>query len=243
MVAEWERNSRSVQAPAWPWRPPLALEQRAGLELGQLLSSPVYYGAGVPFGDRRPVLLVPGFLGSDSYLQLLSGWLRRVGYLPARSGIAFNAGSLTGLLGQVERRAEALALAGRRITIIGHSLGGVFARVVGVTRPDLVERVITLGSPLSGNPRQMSHPLVRTLGEILIRREGEGEAEAMRKLGAPLPASVSLISIYTCQDAVVYWRACIDSDPHSLNLEVGGSHIGLAWNASVYRRLGRLLPG
>src|SRR5690242_19810348 len=63
-------------------RPSLLLEQRAGLELAELYCSPVYHGAGVPWRNGAPVLLIPGFLGSDSYLTVLRGWLRRVGYEP-----------------------------------------------------------------------------------------------------------------------------------------------------------------
>src|SRR5581483_2267656 len=73
-------------------RPSLLLEQRAGLELAELFSSPVYYGAGVPRGVGAPVLLIPGFMGSDSYLTILDGWLRRIGHRPHLSGLYLNAG-------------------------------------------------------------------------------------------------------------------------------------------------------
>jgi triacylglycerol lipase len=224
------------------WRPPLALEQRAGLELAELLASPVYYGLGVPRGDDRRVLLIPGFMGSDNYLTILGGWLRRIGYRPAQSGIILNAGSLGRLLAQVERRVEALAAdQGGRVTIIGHSLGGVFARIAAVTRPDLVEGVIALGSPLVGNPRDAAHPVVRALGDVLIQDRPIAEADALARLAAPLPEGVHLTSIYSRDDAVVDWHSCIDRDLRATNIEVRGSHVGLAWNASVYRRLGRLL--
>lgn len=217
------------------------LEQRAGAELAELLASPVYYGLGVPRGDGRSVLLVPGFMGSDSYLTILAGWLRRIGYRPAQSGIMLNAGSLPRLLRQVEHRAEQLAERGERITIIGHSLGGVFARILTVSRPDLIEDAVTLGSPLVGDPREAAHPVVRRMGEIFIRDTGEEEALAMAQLAAPLPEETRLTSIYSREDAIVNWRSCMDTDPRSECMEVRGTHVGLAWNASVYRRLGRLL--
>src|SRR3712207_5855484 len=106
MVAERVAWGREDAGYARPWRPSLALEQRAGVELAELIASPVYYGLGVPRCDGRNVLLLPGFMGSDGYLTVLSAWLRRIGYRPAQSGISFNAGSLTRLLRQVERRAE-----------------------------------------------------------------------------------------------------------------------------------------
>lgn len=220
------------------WRPSLALEQRAGVELAELLASPVYYGIGVPRGDGRTVLVIPGFMGSDNYLTILAGWLQRIGYRPAQSGIALNAGSLGRLLRQVERRAERLAR-DQRLTVIGHSLGGVFARILAVTRPDLVDDVITLGSPLVGDPRTAAHPLVRAMGEIFIVDRAVEEADAMARLASPLPEGVRLASIYSREDAIVDYRSCLD--PTGEQIEVRGSHVGLAWNASVYRRLGRLL--
>lgn len=223
------------------WRPSLALEQRAGVELAELIASPVYYGLGVPRGDGRSVLLLPGFLGSDSYLTVMSGWLRRIGYRPAQSGISFNAGSLSRLLNQVEHRAEELAARNGRLTIIGHSLGGIFARVMAVKRPDLVEDVIALGSPLVGNPRDAAHPVVRALGQVLIVDNPLDEHEAMTHLASPLPADVRLTSIFTREDAIVHFRACLDEDPQSQCIEVRGTHVGLAWNAAVYRHLGRVL--
>jgi len=223
-------------------RPSLALEQRAGIELAELLSNPVYYGLGVPRGDGRRVLLIPGFMGSDSYLSILSGWLRRSGYRPAQSGISFNAGSLRWLLGNVERRCEDLAIKdGGRITVIGHSLGGVFARVMAVSRPDLVEDVVTLGSPLVGNPRRAAHPMVQALGDALIMGDRAEEERALADLSRPLPEDVRLTSIYSRQDAIVDYRSCLDADPRAQCFEVRGTHVGLAWNASVYRILGRAL--
>lgn len=242
MVAERLSNTEWTNAQSW-WRPSLALEQRAGVELAELLASPVYYGLGVPRGDNRAILLVPGFMGSDGYLTTLAGWLRRIGYRPAQSGIAFNAGSLSRLLGQVERRAETLTEGGTRLTIIGHSLGGIFARVLAVRRPDLIEDVVALGSPLTGNPRRASHPLVRALGEVLLPDDRRREQTILSELAAPLPDHVRLTSIYTREDAVVDWHSCIDADHRAENVEVRGTHCGLAWNAAVYRRLGRLLAG
>lgn len=223
------------------WRPSLALEQRAGVELAELMASAVYYGLGVPRGDGRTVLLVPGFMGSDSYLSILSGWLRRVGYRPAQSGITVNAGSLSRLLRQVERRCEELTARDGKLTLIGHSLGGIFARVTAVTRPDLIDEVITLGSPLVGDPRRSAHPLVRALGNILILDNPHQEAEALARLAAPLPDGVRLTSIYSREDAIVDYHACLDQDARAECHEVRGTHVGLAWNASVYRLLGRRL--
>jgi triacylglycerol lipase len=239
MVAE--RVEMRHGADPWYGRPSLALEQRAGVELAELIASPVYYGLGVPRGDGRTVLLIPGFMGSDSYLTILGGWLRRVGYRPAQSGISVNAGSLKRLLRQVERRSEELVNRNGKITVVGHSLGGVFARIMAVTRPDLIEDVVTLGSPLTGNPRTAAHPIVRAMGEMLIIDAPRDEADTLAQLASPLPAGVRLTSIFSREDAVVDYHACLDEDPNADCIEVRGTHVGLAWNAAVYRHLGRVL--
>jgi pimeloyl-ACP methyl ester carboxylesterase len=235
---------------AWDWispefgqqaRPSLVMEQRAGMEFAELLASPVYYGIGVPRGDGRDVLLLPGFMGSDGSMTVLSNWLRRVGYRPAQSGIPWNVGSLSRLLNQVEARCEELAARSGRISIIGHSLGGIFGRVTAVRRPDLVEEVIALGAPLVGNPRDAAHPLVRALSNLLIVENPQREAHALAELAQTLPPTVRLTSIYSREDAIVDFRTCIDSDPRAACFEVRGSHMGLPWNAAVYRLLAREL--
>jgi triacylglycerol lipase len=221
------------------------MEQRAGLEFMQLMTSPTYYGWGVARGDGAPVMVIPGFMGSDRYLTVLRGWLRRVGYHPHRSGIWLMAGSPYDLMARVIARAEEVhEIEGQRIKLIGHSMGGIMARILARLRPDLVDHVITLGSPLSEYPRQAAHPAVQAAAEFIVRDRSiplEMERGLMGLLVDPLPADVRLTAIYTRQDPIVDWRACIDSDPRSEAIEVSGTHTGLSWNSQVYRHLGELL--
>lgn len=238
-----------------PWRastaesvaeyPPLHGEAAAGFELAELLTSGVYLGIGVPRGNGRPVLVVPGFLGTDEYLRPLRGWLQRIGYSPHASGIAFNLGTPSVLIRNLQQRLEYISQASRgRAIVVGHSLGGVFARALAVQRPDLVAHAVCLGSPLVGNPRDHSHPLIARLGHVLLSERGGSEANAAFERSlfeAPLPAGVRLTCIYTRRDAIVRWRACIDAGPRSEAIEVQGTHTGLAWNARVYRILGDVL--
>lgn len=95
-----------------------------------LHASPVYWGLGVPHGDGSAVIIIPGFLGTDLYLMELHAWLKRIGYRPYFSGIGVNA-ECPNLL--IQRRLnqtikKALKDTGRKIHLIGHSLGGVIAR-------------------------------------------------------------------------------------------------------------------
>jgi pimeloyl-ACP methyl ester carboxylesterase len=118
-------------------------------ELGLLLSDPIFWGAGARNGDGHPVLVLPGLYAGDAYLQPLRSWLRRIGYTPMRSGLERNPGWSEELVHQLSELTEAvLNRMRRRVTIIGHSMGGVLARSIAVRRPYAVRRVITIGSPL-----------------------------------------------------------------------------------------------
>src|SRR4051812_34304045 len=157
----------ATDLPAVDGSPKIEGEAAIGLELAELLTSGVYLGMGVPRGFGRRVLVVPGFLGSDEYLRPLRGWLQRIGYQPSGSGIAFNVGTPSVLIRNLMHRIEALMAEPRapqgRLVIIGHSLGGIFARALLVKRPDLVSHAICMGSPIHGDPRAASHPFVARL--------------------------------------------------------------------------------
>ena len=97
-----------------------------GAEILLLHATPVYYGFGVPRGDGSGVVIIPGFLGTDLYLTELHAWLARIGYRPYFSGIGINAECPNLLIQRHlnETIERALAETGRKIHLIGHSLGG-----------------------------------------------------------------------------------------------------------------------
>src|ERR1039458_4146094 len=123
-----------------------------GAEVLLLHATPVYYGFGVPRGNGSGVVIIPGFLGTDLYLTELHGWLGRIGYRPYFSGIGINA-DCPNILVQRHVSAtikRALDETGRKIHLIGHSLGGVIARSIAGDRPKDIASVITLVSPIRG---------------------------------------------------------------------------------------------
>ena len=124
---------------------PLALR-----EFSSLLRDPVFRGRGVPHGDGRPVLLIPGFLSGDWSMRILQGWLDRLGYKAYLSGILFNVQHSERMLAGLRHRlVQVEAEARARVSIVGHSRGGLLAKVLSQRRPQSVEQVITIGSPLA----------------------------------------------------------------------------------------------
>jgi pimeloyl-ACP methyl ester carboxylesterase len=227
---------------------PLWRELFAGADWLGLRLSPVFYGLGVPRGDGSAVIVVPGFLGTDAYLHELHCWLGRIGYRPYMSKIGRNAECLDllmdRLLGTVE---AAYGATGERVHVIGHSLGGILARVAATRRPDVVASVITLGSPFRGI---RSHPLVlaasqRVRARIAGREPGRDErgcftgqctCPTVTAWAQPFPPDVAQLAIYTRTDGIVDWRFCMNGDPDN-DAEVIGTHVGLAFNPFVYRMI------
>jgi pimeloyl-ACP methyl ester carboxylesterase len=132
---------------------------------------------------------------------------------------------------------------GARVSLVGQSRGGVLAKVLSHRQPELVEQVITLGSPLN-DPFDI-HPLtmagVRAAHVYNVFRYGHPASVEMRFLrDLAAPPRVPTTSIYSRSDGVVSWRACLRRDVNAI--EVRGSHVGLALNPEVYRILAHLLP-
>ena len=220
------------------------LEGRIYLEYLRLIRDPVFRGVEVPPGLGRPVLLIPGFLAGDWTLRTPFQWLRRAGYRPRMTGVTFNVMYSEVMLRPLIDSLAALSRkTGSRVSLVGHSRGGVLAKVLAHRKPELVEQVITLGSPLQ-DPFDV-HPLtmagVRAAHVFNVMRYGHPASVEMRFLRDLAAApKVPTTSIYSRSDGVVNWKACLRSDINSI--EVKGSHVGLALNPEVYRILSCLLP-
>lgn len=240
---------QSAERPIW-------LEAFAGLDWVALHASPVYYGWGVPRGDRSAVVVIPGFMGTDHYLMEMYYWLRRIGYRPYNSGIGWNADCLNTLVGKLSQTiGKAYQETGRKVHLIGHSLGGVLARSAAERNCEQVASVITLGAPFRG---VRSHPIVLQAAKVvrervLIKRKGKAgypdtypecytgfcECNAVTSLQKDFEA-IRQTAIYTKTDGIVDWRVCMDEDP-AKNFEVKGTHVGLAFNPSVYSLIAKRL--
>lgn len=225
---------------------PFWTEALFGAEVLILHATPVYYGLGVPRGDGSAVVIIPGFLGTDVYLTELHAWLGRIGYRPYFSGIGVNA-ECPNLL--IQRRLsrtinQALADTGRKIHLIGHSLGGVIARSVAGERPNDVASVITLASPIRGTV--MNRAVLQASEAVRLRileEHGQGvlpdcytgrcTCNFLDSLRRKVPRSLLETAIYTRQDGIVDWRYCMTMSPEK-DVEVPGTHIGMAFNPAAY---------
>jgi len=212
-------------------------------ELAALHRDPVMRGRGVPKGDHRPVMLIPGFFSGDWALQVLHNWLGRVGYESHLSGILLNVKHTEAVLPELSKKVAAIRReTGMRVSLVGHSLGGLMAKVLSQRKADNVEQVIALGSPLANwtDVRMLTQRavgVVRTGNELIYgRRIG---AEGRFTYDLMLEPAVPTTSIYTPTDDVVNFRSCLRPDIPSL--PVWGTHNGLLVNPEVYRLLGRLL--
>ncbi|MGI8610272.1 MAG: alpha/beta hydrolase-fold protein [Candidatus Dormibacteria bacterium] len=224
--------------------PPVWLEGRAWVEYAQLRRSPVFAGVDVPPGDGRPVMLIPGFLAGDTSLDVMRGWLRRNGYRPLRSGINLNVFSSEALVQRIASRlGHEYQKHGRQVVIIGQSRGGVLALGLSHRYPQMIEQIISLGSPINDpldvHPSTMAAVhIVRALHTL---RRGPRDVDARFDAELCEPVSVPFTSLYSRTDGVVHWEACLRPDVRSI--EVGGSHVGMGVNARVYNQVARLLAG
>jgi len=205
---------------------------RAMFELGTLHLSEPWLNS-LRGGDGHPVLVIPGFTAGDRSTVVMRKFLSSLGYLPCgwKQGVNFGArhelfkGAYEVLLGLHEEY-------GCRISIVGQSLGGIYAREIAKYNPDIVRQVITLGSPFNdpdgdasnvSNIYKMFNPEHKTKSQQFQSEHWE----------LPVAPPVPTTSIYSKFDGVCHWRACIQHSGHDQveNIEVLGSHTGMGVNA------------
>lgn len=217
-----------------------------------LLGDPAPYATRHPEPGLAPVVLVPGFMAGDGSLRLMARHLRERGHRTYRSAIHTNVGCTRDVGEALERRVEEVAgKRGRRVCVVGHSLGGLLARGVAARRPDLVESIVTLGSPLLA-PGAAHRVLLLDLAVVVrLQRAGVGRMmgadctsgecarESWEEARRPLDPSVAFTSVFSRRDGIIDWRGCLD--PLARTVEVSTSHLGMAFDPTVLEVVGAAL--
>ena len=192
-----------------------------------------------PRGDGHPVLVLPGFLASDASTAPLRRYLSALGYDVHGWELGRNLGNVQKMRTILDARLDGIAkITGRKVSVVGWSLGGVYARMLALERPGTVRDVITMGSPFS---RQTG---ASNISSLYARVSGEGPSHDEIAAKMLFPSTLDLIagalpvpatSIYSKCDGIVDWHACIvEANERAQNVEVlGASHVGLGVNAAV----------
>ena len=202
----------------------MLLEGRAPIEFFSLVAA-LPWLARLPRGDGHPVMVFPGMGASDVTTVPLRHCLQALGYVTQAWGQGFNFGPRPGVIERSADDVRALAERhGQPVSLIGWSLGGIYARELAKMHPSLARCVITLGTPFTGHPKATN---AWRLYELLSRAGRRRGADPRSRKPPPVPTT----SIYSRTDGIVAWR-CSLNEPGPLveNIEVPASHVGMGMN-------------
>lgn len=193
----------------------------------------------LPRGDGHAILLVPGFGADERLMRPLCGALLRLGYAAEDWGQGRNLGMRPAIRTALAEKLETMASRSRRkVSLVGWSLGGTFARELARKMPEQVRGVITLGSPINRRPDANNMMALFRLANGGCAPRMDHEGFQRRRVAPPVPCT----AIYSRTDGIVAWQACLEeSAPNTRNIEVRGSHLGLVVNLEVLAVLAHLL--
>jgi pimeloyl-ACP methyl ester carboxylesterase len=207
-----------------PWL--MMLESRAPWEALALMAVSPFFSR-LPVGDGHPVLVFPGLSASDGSTFALRRFLQQQGYSAYPWEQGFNLGPRNGVLEACRARiVELFDKHGEKLSLVGWSLGGIYAREMAKEMPDKVRCVITLGTPFTGHPRATN---AWRFYQMVSGQQAHDE-DLLSEVRKPPP--VPTTSIYSKTDGVVAWPCSINPPEHVLteNIEVHASHIGMGMN-------------
>ena len=215
------------------------LEGRAGIEAGMLLLQLPLLRLQAKKGSGEPLIVLPGFMADDTSTIVMRRFLNAIGYKAYGWGIGANRGRMLDLLPPLLAQIRKLNVeTSQKIKLVGWSRGGMLSREIARDYPDLIERVITIGSPVKGGIE------VSSIGNWVKRETGMTPAamsDILRQRQL-VPIQVPIKSIYSKLDGIVAWKACIDDvNPDVEHFEIHGSHVGMGTNVEVFKLLPKLL--
>ena len=203
----------------------MMLEGRAPWELAALFAATPWLRR-LPRGDGHPVFVFPGMGANDFTTVPLRNLLDNLGYATKAWGQGFNFGPRNGVLKKCAADVRALSEEhGQPVSLIGWSLGGLYAREMAKQLPQHARCVITLGTPFSGHPRATN---AWRIFELLSGQKAH-DPSMIERLRTPPP--VPTTSIYSRTDGIVSWRCSLNPPgPLTENIEVHASHVGMGMN-------------
>ncbi|MES2948628.1 MAG: alpha/beta fold hydrolase [Pseudomonadota bacterium] len=232
-MATQTTQSNSSSHPPAPSALLMAMELRAPWEFGALIPAwPMLQRA--PVGDGHAVIVFPGLSASDTSTLPLRGYLQGLGYDVSGWNQSHNFGPRAGVLQEARRQVRAAfdESGSKKVSLIGWSLGGIYARELAKELPECVRGVITLGTPFAGSHKSTNAWRVYEL------TSGRRAEEETAQFDLPAAPPVPTTSIYTRTDGVVAWQASLQApskhNPHTENVEVYASHIGLGLNPTAW---------
>lgn len=211
----------------------LALEWRAPWEFGATMLAAPWLNQ-LPDGDGHPVIVFPGLMASDASTRPLRSFLERKRYSAHGWDRGSNLGPKEGVLEHcMDLVRELRRQYKRKVSLIGWSLGGIYARELAKDFPKDVRQVITLGTPFTGHPKATNAWRLYEL--VTGHRIGAPEIHEPLRLPPPVPTT----SIYSRTDGVVAWQCSVERhSAHSENIEVEASHFGIGLNPLAWYAIG-----
>jgi dienelactone hydrolase len=222
--------SATAQTMHAPSKTLMLLEGRAIHEFGAFLGAlPLLSLA--PKGDGHPVLVLPGLVADDGSTKPLRGYLKSRGYAVSGWRQGRNMGLRDGVQdGMLDLLRDLSDSHGRKVSLVGWSLGGLYARQLAKLLPDHVRSVITLGSPFAGTPKATNAWRVYELAS------GQNAEHTAEQFGGHLkaPPPVPTTAIFSRSDGICAWEGCMEQ-PTSLSesIEVESSHCGMGHHPAV----------
>ena len=188
---------------------------------------------------KGPVMVLPGFMADDSSTWLLRRFLSSLGYTVKPWGMGLNRGPMMAYLPALIEALDSWANQRDELpSLVGWSRGGTLSREIARERPDLIRGVVTLGSPVRGGVSSTS------IGRMVSAQTGltPQQINAILRERQRRPITTPIMAIYSKTGGVVAWQACVDDlNPSVTHRVVEGSHVGLGFNATVYRIVARTL--
>lgn len=190
---------------------------------------------------EKPVLLMPPYLGNDYSTSFVRRYLKSAGFKTYKWDLGINMINSKSLPKLIEKLDEIYEKHQEKVSLVGWSGGGIFAKIIANRHPEKVAQLITIGSPVWGI-KNMQTPVIRSLEFLRGKKLRERNEKFIKEL-EQIP-QIPITCIYTKTDGLVPWKHCLEAETFRgdiKNIEVFGSHTGMGANATVLLTVAKTL--